>query len=152
MMEFENTIHIDRPISDVFAFVSDLENLPNWNYFITSVTKTSSGDAGVGSTYHQVRKTDSQDYRIVELKPDQSLVVKTIPPSKPKAERKMTFQAKGEITKLIDSWRLDTGHPGIIQRFARRGVKSAVNENLDKLKELLETGEVTLQDGRIVRL
>jgi len=28
MLEFENTIRIDRPIDEVFAFLSDFENIP----------------------------------------------------------------------------------------------------------------------------
>jgi uncharacterized protein YndB with AHSA1/START domain len=32
---FENTVLIARPIEDVFAFLSDLENVPKWNYAIS---------------------------------------------------------------------------------------------------------------------
>jgi hypothetical protein len=45
---------------------------------------------------------------------------------------------------------LDTGKAALVERFAGRNVKSAVAENLQKLKQLLETGKVTLQDGRTV--
>jgi hypothetical protein len=51
-------------------------------------------------------------------------------------------------TILTDEWELDTGKPALVERFAGRNVKSAVAENLQKLKQLLETGKVTLQDGR----
>ncbi len=43
MLEFENTIRIDRPIAEVFAFLSDLENIPKWNYYVLEVTKLSNG-------------------------------------------------------------------------------------------------------------
>jgi uncharacterized membrane protein len=32
MLEFENTVYIDRPIGEVFTFLSDFENIPKWNY------------------------------------------------------------------------------------------------------------------------
>ena len=32
MLEFENTVYIDRPVDEVFAFLSDFENIPKWNY------------------------------------------------------------------------------------------------------------------------
>jgi uncharacterized membrane protein len=31
VLEFENTIHIDRPVDEVFAFLSDFENISKWN-------------------------------------------------------------------------------------------------------------------------
>ena len=58
MLEFENTIRVDRPIVEVFAFLSDLENIPKWNYYVVEVRKLSDGPIGIGTRYHQVRKTD----------------------------------------------------------------------------------------------
>jgi Polyketide cyclase / dehydrase and lipid transport len=44
---FENTVMIARPIEDVFAFLSDLENIPKWNYAIVETRKISEGPIGV---------------------------------------------------------------------------------------------------------
>jgi hypothetical protein len=63
MLEFENTIRIDRPVDEVFAFLSDFENIPKWNYYVLEVRQLSDNPVGVGTTYHQVRKTDEQDLR-----------------------------------------------------------------------------------------
>jgi len=148
MIKFENVIEIDRPVAVVFDFLADLENLPKWNYFVTQVRKTSAGTAGAGATYHQVRSTDSQDLTIVGFEKNRVLSVKTIPPSKPELERWMTFEEINGKTRILDRWQLDTGHPGILQALSKGRVKSAVRDNLARLKELLETGSVTLQDGR----
>jgi uncharacterized membrane protein len=148
MIKFENVIEIDRPVAVVFDFLADLENLPKWNYFVTQVRKTSAGPSGVGATYHQVRKTDSQNLTIVNIEKNRILTVKTIPPSKPELERWMTFEEINGKTRILDRWKLDTGHPGILQALSKGRVKSAVKDNLARLKELLETGSVTLQDGR----
>ncbi|MHA2066112.1 MAG: SRPBCC family protein [Candidatus Thorarchaeota archaeon] len=148
MIEFENEIEIEQPINTVFEFLADLENLPKWNYFVTQVRKTASGPPRVGATYHQVRKSDSQELKIIEFEEHRVLTVETIPPSKPALWRRMTFENIGGKTRIRDSWKLDTGHPGILQTFGKVRVKSAVMENLTKLKELLETGQITLQDGR----
>jgi uncharacterized membrane protein len=32
MLQFENTIDIQKPVDEVFAFVADFENVPRWNY------------------------------------------------------------------------------------------------------------------------
>ena len=150
MLEFENTIRIDRPVNEVFAFLSDFENVPKWNYYVLEVRQLSDNPIGVGTTYHQVRKSDDQDFRIIEFALNHSVVVKTLPHSSPSFERKFTLYEEGNTTRLRDEWKLDTGRPAILERLARRRVKSAVAENLTKLKELLEEGRVILQDGRQV--
>ena len=152
MIKFENQITIDLPISDVFPFVTNLENIPKWNYFVQSVSKTFTGSTGIGSIYHQVRKNDSQDLKIVELQPNKSLVVETIPPSKPSLRREIVFHVRDESTTVVDRWELSFGLFGPLETLAGNKVKSAVKENLKKLKELLETGNTILQDGRSVAL
>ena len=78
MLEFENTIHIHRSLAEIFAFLSDFENIPKWNYYVLEVRQLSEGPTGKGTTYHQVRKTDQQDFRIIEFEPDHTVAVKTL--------------------------------------------------------------------------
>jgi carbon monoxide dehydrogenase subunit G len=148
MLEFENTIRVERPIAEVFAFLADLENLPKWNYYVLEVRKLSDGPTGIGTTYHQIRKTDEQDLRIVELDPDHRVTVKTLPRSTPALEMRFTLSKEGEATRILDEWKLETGKPGLVERLGASRVKSSVAENLAKLKQLLEEGRVVLQDGR----
>ncbi len=148
MFNFENTIVINRPIADVFALVVDLPSIPKWNYYVLSVVPTSPEPGTVGSTYHQIRKDDEQDLRISKLEPNKSLIVETIPPSKPELRREITFEVQGNGTRIIDRWQLDMGVPKLLEPLAANRAKSGVRENLGKLKTLLESGKVTLQDGR----
>jgi carbon monoxide dehydrogenase subunit G len=149
MLEFENTIRVDRPIAEVFAFLSDLENIPKWNYYVLEVTKLSNGPIGVGTIYHQVQKTDEQDLRITELDQNHKMVVNTLPPSSLSLEMTLTLYDEGNTTRIRDGWRLDSGWPAPLEWFGTGRIKSAVAENLTKLKELLEEGQVILQDGRL---
>jgi len=152
MLAFEHTIRINRPIAEVFAFLADFENLPKWNYYVLDVRKLSDGPSGIGTTYHQVRKTDAQDFHITELAPNHTVAVQTVPPSSPGLEMRFTLSEEGCTTRLSDAWKLDTGWPALLERLGARRVQSAVAENLAKLKELLEAGRVVLQDGRHVTL
>jgi uncharacterized membrane protein len=148
MFTFENSIVIDRPVEEVYDFVSDLTSIPKWNYYVQSVTPTAGNPGTEGSTYHQVRKNDEQDLRISQSEAGKVLVIESIPPSKPELRREMMFQADGDSTRLLDKWQLDMGVPGLLEPLAARRAKAGVRENLGKLKTLLETGQVTLQDGR----
>jgi carbon monoxide dehydrogenase subunit G len=150
MLEFENTIRIGRRIDKVFAFLSDFENIPKWNYYVLDVRQLSESPRGIGTTYHQVRKTDEQDFRIIEFEPDHTVTVKTLPQSSLSFERRFTLYEEGDTTQIRDEWKLDTGRPAVLERLAHGRIKSAVAENLAKLKELLEEGRVVLQDGRQV--
>jgi uncharacterized membrane protein len=150
MLEFENTIRIDRRIEEVFAFLSDFENIPKWNYYVLEVRQLSESPIGIGTTYHQVRKTDEQDFRIIEFEPSHTVAVKTLPQSSPSLEMRFTLYEEGDTTRVRDEWKLDTGRLALLERLTGGRVKSAVAENLAKLKELLEEGRVVLQDGRQV--
>jgi len=152
VLEYENTIAIDRPIDEVFAFLSDFGNIPKWNYYVLEVKQLSESPIGIGTTYHQIRKSDEQDFRIIEFEPDHTVAVKTLPQSSPSFERRFILSEEGDITRISDEWKLDTGRPTVLERLARGRVKSSVAENLAKLKELLEEGRVILQDGRQVTL
>jgi uncharacterized membrane protein len=152
MVEFENRIAVERPIAEVFAFLANFENIPKWNYYVLKVSKMSEGAVAVGTTYHQIRKTDEQMLQVTELEPVHRVAVKTLPGSSPQLEMRFTLQAQGSNTQIQDMWRLDTGRPALIEKLAAGNIKSAVSDNLEKLKQLLENGQVTLQDGRIETL
>ncbi len=51
MARIEINLIINRPVEEVFAFVSNSENLPRWRSTSLEVKKTSEGSIGVGSTF-----------------------------------------------------------------------------------------------------
>jgi uncharacterized membrane protein len=149
MIHFENTLEINRPVEEVFAFLADFQNVPRWNYYVTDVRQLSDGPVEVGSTFHQVRKTDQQDYEITEYEPGRRVVVKTLPGETPRFERRFELEGENGSTRVVDTWALDLGRGPLVEMLGTGKVKSAVAENLGKLKELLETGQTRLQDGRV---
>jgi hypothetical protein len=65
---------------------------------------------------------------------------------------RFNLHREGDTTRIQDEWKLETGLPALVERLAAGNIQAAVAENLTKLKELLEVGEVLLQDGRRARL
>jgi uncharacterized protein YndB with AHSA1/START domain len=59
MIAFETDVRIDRPIDNVFAYVSDPLNFPRWNSAVQTVRKTSVAENGVASTYLMERELPS---------------------------------------------------------------------------------------------
>lgn len=150
MLEFSNSIVIDRPLEEVFAFLAELENAPKWNYYVLQVHKLTPGPVDVGTKYHQVRKTDEQTLVIREFEPPYNLVVETTTDSRPQLEMRFNLRSERTGTRLNDHWKLDTGQPALLEKLAGGKVKAAVADNLGMLKTLLEDGAVVLQDGRQV--
>jgi polyketide cyclase/dehydrase/lipid transport protein len=69
-MHFVHPQVIERPLAEVFAFVSDPENLPRWNYYVIGCTKLEAGPTRVGSTYRLVRKSDTRVFGVTEFERD----------------------------------------------------------------------------------
>jgi uncharacterized protein YndB with AHSA1/START domain len=138
---FENTVMIARPIEDVFAFLSDLENIPKWNYAIVETRKISEGPVGVGTTYHQVRSVPSRSEERLEITtydPPRQLEIRgQLGPF-----RSRLFYALDTIpegTRVTNTVEVELRGPGrLLGRVAVPRVREAVAANLRKLKELLE--------------
>jgi len=144
-----NEISINTSLEKTFAFLSNPENLSLWNYYIKSVRRISSDSNIVGSEYHQIRERDEQFFKISQFEENKSIEFISNPGSSIYFKRKMIFsKVKGE-TLIEDHFELDTNQPLIFQKFFSRKIKNAVKENLAKLKTLLETGQVTLQNGKV---
>jgi uncharacterized protein YndB with AHSA1/START domain len=138
---FENTVMIARPIEDVFAFLSDLENVPQWNYAIVETRKVSEGPVGVGTTYQQVRSVPSRSQERLEVTaytPPRHLEIRgQLGPFLSRLS--YALDAFPEGTRLTNAVELELRGPGrLLGRVAVPRVRDAVAANLRKLKELLE--------------
>lgn len=56
MINVEDSIVINRPIGEVFAYVSDLTNAPEWQTGLLEVRKMTTEQQGIGTRYTFVRK------------------------------------------------------------------------------------------------
>jgi uncharacterized membrane protein len=55
-MDIEQTVVIQRPVEEVFAFMSNAENDAQWRTNVIEIKQTSPGEHGVGTRYRQVVK------------------------------------------------------------------------------------------------
>jgi len=55
MIRIELTLQVDRPVEDVFAYVTDTAKLATWQPNLVSVTKETEGPVGVGTRFREVR-------------------------------------------------------------------------------------------------
>ena len=78
MPAFENTVMIQKPAEEVFAFLADFKNIPMWNYAIEETSQTSTGPVGVGTRYRQTRSVPSrstEDFEVTVFEPASRLAI-----------------------------------------------------------------------------
>jgi hypothetical protein len=144
MATFQNTLMIQRPVEDVFAFLADFENIPTWNYAIVETKKISPGPVGVGTTYRQLRSipTRSEEgFEVTVFEPTSRLEVPgDIGPFI--ATISYLLAPVGDGTQLVNVVDLESasGAAWLLAPLAASRVKAAVAANLNKLKQLLEAG------------
>ena len=82
MIRIEQSVVIQRPLEEVFAFVANPGNDPQWNAPIRATRLTSAGPVGVGTTFrHEVEfmgRRFATTVEITEYVPNQRACVKTV--------------------------------------------------------------------------
>ena len=141
MAAFENTVTITRPVEEVFTYLADAENLPQWNYAIEQTRKISPGPVGVGTVSGRPGRCPAGARRISSRlfqPPGQLALDGTFGPFKARASYLLEAAASG--TTLTNKWDLQpTSAPlRLLGPLAIPKVKSAVAENLRTLKQILE--------------
>jgi uncharacterized membrane protein len=152
MIQIRNELLINKPRENTFKFLSQFENIPLWNYYVKSVKKVSSNNDGPGTIYHQVRKNDQQKFKVIEYNPPGLIAIETIDNTSPKFRRTFRLNQANDQTHLDDTFEVDTGSPVILERLLKNKMKTAVSNNLQNLKDLLENGKTILPDGRSVHI
>jgi Polyketide cyclase / dehydrase and lipid transport len=56
VITFQTSVRVERPIGEVFAFVSNPLVFPRWNSAVQTVHGTSGESGGLGSTYSMQRQ------------------------------------------------------------------------------------------------
>lgn len=140
-MKFSNTITIDRPVRDVFAFVANLENVPRWNHAIVETRKRSDGPAGVGTTYRQIRslpRRSEGSLEVTELEADRRFAVHgQLGPFA--GTLTYAFEEIAGATRLTNTADLDVhGVLRLATPLVSGRARDAVAANLEALKTLLE--------------
>jgi uncharacterized protein YndB with AHSA1/START domain len=141
MPSASNTVTINRPIADVFAYVADGSNGPKWRSGIVDIA-LASGE-GQGAVYRQGvkgpggRRIDA-DYEITSWEPPMHLAFKAIAgPVRPTGEYRLVESGGGTtITFALDAQL--GGLKKLLMGGAVQSTMDAEVANLAKLKAILE--------------
>ena len=142
-MEFDLEIVIDRPVKDVFDYVTNVRNLPEWQESAIEVDWVEGGSPGQGARLRERRdllgRTIESELEVTAYEPDRRFDVKAL--SGPiRFEVRHSFEAAGGGTRL----RLTAeGQAGGMLRFAgpmvTRQAERQFRGDLERLKHVLES-------------
>jgi len=142
LVKNELSILINRPIEEVFTYVSDLQNGPQWQTGLFEVRRLSQGSLGIGTQFASVRKFMGKKLEgVVELvvyEPNRKIVIKAPSGSVP-FEQAFLFEPTTEGTKLSTVIQLFTsGFMGLAEPMIAASLKREMETAFGDLKELLE--------------
>lgn len=148
MIKLEGSIIVRRPIEEVFAFVADQRNGPEWQSGLLEVRPTSEGALGLGTKHIFVRKfmgrrlEATNEY--IEYKPNKKFAFRsTSGPMEFKAGYLTESTAEGtKLTAWIEMQ--PKGFAGLAEPLIASSLKRDVLANLGKLKDLLESRPVAV--------
>jgi uncharacterized membrane protein len=143
MIKVEQSIVIDRPLSEVFAFVGDQTNAPRWQRGLDTVLRIGGGPIGVGTRHEFVRsmigRRMSGENEYTRFEPDRCVAFTATSGGWPLQASYEVGPAGEHATRLI--LRIALHPPGpvrILQPLFAAALRRDVRTNLGSLKALLE--------------
>ena len=142
MIKIVTEVNISRPSNEVFAYISNFENNPQWQSGQVSATFTSGGPLRVGSTYDQVARflgrTIVSEFEVLEYEPGRLIKASSTSGSFPITfTRIVEPSGYGAAVKAIvegDS----SGFFKLAEPLMARMVQRSVDSDYQNLKRILE--------------
>ena len=142
MTKLEASVEIDRPTEEVFAYMTDIENLTQWMSELVEAKQTSEGPVGVGTTISAVatplgRRAESIQ-EVTEYEPNRKFTFKsTSGPVESKDEYTFESVAGGtKVTRVAEAKM--GGFFRLAEPVAVRMMRRQFETNFANLKDLLE--------------
>lgn len=141
MIRFSNTVEIARKPAEVFAYLADLEHVPEWNWAVVSTQKLDPGPVAVGSRFRQTRSVPRLSVEMLEvtrLDADRRIEIVGELASYP-AHLTYELSPGPQGTRLTNVIELDPPGPlGLLGTLLTGSVQASVAENLGVLRAVLE--------------
>ena len=139
-MRFDVEIDIDRPPEDVFALLTDIPRLPEWQR--SAVSAAAEGEVAVGGRIRETRRFLGREYAVVHevtaYDPPHRFDIRSVEGPIPLSVRH-TLEPSGGGTRLEV---VGEANPKGVLRFAAGGIaktaEAEFHRDFERLKELLE--------------
>lgn len=143
-LEFSQSVVINLPPAEIFAYISNLENLADWSSVVISARKISQESMQVGAivrcTIRFLGRWFDISFEIVECKPGRYLTIKSVSGVAPcliyyrlePVERSRTNVSSEQVIHFTD------GSLGLAEPLVKSTIRRQLQHDLLTLKDLLE--------------
>ena len=151
-MKVKHSIVINRPTEEIFAYMSELENLVDWSSVVIAARKISPGAMHVGATVRStirfLGRWSDITFEIVECEPSRSLTIKSIAGVAPCLFRYQFEPVEdGGSTVCQEAMiHLTGGILGLAESVVTSAVRRQLEHDLLTLKDMLEASASTKGD------
>jgi uncharacterized protein YndB with AHSA1/START domain len=142
MARIEESVVIKRPVDQVFAYVTNIKNLPQWESAILEAEQTSPGQMGIGTTFRGANRAMGRRMvwtsKVTEYEPNKKWG-ETISSGSTLIEEHLSFDPVDGGTKFTLVFNIQVG--GFLKLFSPMVVSSMRKEtkkSLGNLKNILE--------------
>jgi len=144
MINLDLSALIDKPVKDVFTFVANPNNMSKWNSAVVSIQQVTPGAVGVGTKFKNIGEALGRriegEMQVTAYEPDSKCGFQ-LQAGPMQMNLTISFKTVGTGTKLSLNAQ---GNPAGIFKLAEGlmagRVKSLMEENLARLKSVLEKG------------
>jgi len=142
-MKFENSVIIDRPVQQVFEYVTDFTNNAVWQTDILEMEITSEGRIDRGATYRCVNRFMGKSLEtegcVTQFEPDRRCLIR-ITSGMVTGTSSLDFETVERGTRFTASGDLDLGYFKLARLIVRRKINQQLKNDMLNLKEILENG------------
>ena len=143
-MQVEVQVEIERPIEDVFAYITNFENNPKWQNGMVSCTFTTEPPVGEGSRYTQVAqfmgRTIESKFLVTKFIPNERVEFETTESTFPiQIVRMVSPTSSGTLVRAIISGEPD-GMMKLFTPLAQVMMRRPIEADYARLKVILEQG------------
>ncbi|HEY7348622.1 MAG TPA: SRPBCC family protein [Ktedonobacterales bacterium] len=145
MVTVEQSITINRPIEEIFAYVSDQRNIPQWQDGVVEVQQIPESPVGLGTRVILARvflgRRLEQHAEIVAFEPPTRFAFSST--SGPSTTGTNRFESTPEGTRVTISFEMQAGGLfALAEPLVARNLRRSVEAGLGNLKDILENRTV----------
>jgi len=142
MIQHEVTLHLERPVEQVFAFLADYQNLRTWQSDLIENEQLTEGPLRVGTRFREVRRTGPRQSEIhgeiTDFEPNKRFSTKTS--TKPQVTVSYSLEGENSGTRLNYKFvMLTSGMMRLLEPLIAGAIKKDTELDFQKLKHILES-------------
>ena len=140
MFRYRRTVEIARPPEDVFAFVTDLDNLARWQPTVRDVRWD--GELAEGSEFEETREMLGRRARsrleVTVLEPPREFSIRVVEGPVPLTVRHLLEPAGSDTRLTLEAEGQARGLMRLAAPVAERAAAHQASQDLERLKRLIE--------------